>query len=108
MEETVAKNSYQVFLTAEALEVLSRELVGAFIDRHGFPHLDCRSIDPDGQYLHVVAAKPVLALKLPDVDFLIPHHFVLYISSGTEKESPGFEEYLAVAIQVSRKPLSNR
>jgi hypothetical protein len=85
------KYPYIVFITAEAKQLFADQYISEYLHTsNSFAWLDCKFIDPDGVYLHVVA-KPRPGATSREGDLLIHHEHILYVLSAHFDKNLGFE-----------------
>jgi len=83
------KGPFGIYLTTEAVEAFKDTFLGQFISASGL--LVAESFNPEPYYLSITFRPP---LKGPLVshahEFLIPHHFVLFVVSQVDQCNLGF------------------
>jgi len=84
----ISKTKYWVFLTPQAQEIFSKEIIAEYI--HHDKILMCESFNPDSYFLHVIA-EPTDTEHFSNMEFLIPYGFVLTIVTvGPSNKNFGF------------------
>jgi hypothetical protein len=90
-----SKTRYWVFLTLEAQQLLSKEIIVEYI--HHDKILICESFNSDSYFLHVVA-EPINTKHFANLEFLIPYSFVLTIVTvGSNQKNLGFVDSMTQA-----------